>query len=545
MIFNTTTILGSSTQYEYFGDLYNYRKKRTLEVEGFLIDPEVIEGDADLESIEGYLSGDTLDSFTINGQDFGYGKLTKISFSDDDFIPNLKKVNATIEIYEETTADFLVAEPTAFLENLSETFSFAESTSGKDFTYSVAIKYLNDSGLSLAHDLALALIEEALSDGSLITGFDPSEYKVYPTESIDLISNSYSLSQQYQFIKNGEGDLAYDYTLSTDINIGQDGITTVSENGVVRGIKGETAELILKEAEDGLTALIEESYERSSGAFTGFFGEEDTPHPLFDKKISLNKIYDKSTSTITYVVVYSNDPSVEFEGSWSYSNEISKSDGFYTVSESGKIIGDGIPFEAGVVSSLEKAKTIWLRVSGGIPARLEGLYGKSTTSITKLLFLSEDINYSEIDGSITYNVAWSTSSGKEGDGDITTKNTLTNSYAVELKNNFIILNDQEISQKLDLNTTGRTRLTMDLKGKKETTFGDYIGFVNANMGKYKPNNELIHISSSPQVSFNPNKNSLTFSIDWTWLLDSESQSGGQTSQSEGQTIEEINLGPRP
>lgn len=511
MIFDKTTILGSSTEYEYFGaNLYNYRKIKTLKVEGFLIDADILEGSStpNVQAIDDFLEVPTMEVVTINGEDFGTGKLTSISFSDDDLSPNLKKVSASIEIYEEGLEDdFIVPTSTKFLENLSESFSFNRSASNKDFNYSVSILYLDDETtdpLASAKNLAEDLIDAALS-GELIVGYDPSAYKLYSTESIDQISRSYSLSHQYNFVEAPENDC--DYTLETSISIDGNGITTVSERGVVRGINGED---LLDVAKSKASTLINDSYDRCLTAFNVFIDEYDTPQTLNQKKISVTRDINERSSTVTYTVVYSNDISIQAGHSWSYSNEIKKSESFYLISERGQIIGDGKPF-----SSIENAKTAWDEIKNGIQERVETTFRSNTIDFREIYLSSEDTNYSEIDGTINYNFTYS-SEPREGDDKITTKNTLTNSYPVDLKNNFNILRDKQISQELNLATVGKTTLTMELRGEKESSFSNYIGFINSNVSSYTPDEEFLHISA-PKISFNPKKNLMTFSVYWNWL----------------------------
>ncbi len=516
MNFDKTTILGSSTEYEYFGaNLYNYRKIRTLKVEGFLIDADILEGNSapNAAAIDAFLAVPTMEEVTINGEDFGTGKLTSISFSDDDLSPNLKKVSASIEIYEEGLEDsFIVPTSTKFLESLSESFSFNRSASNKDFNYSVSILYLDDETndpLPLAKTLAENLILEALS-GELIVGYDPSAYKLYSTESIDQISRSYSLSHQYNFVEDPEDDC--DYTLETSISTDGNGITTVSERGVVRGINESDP---FGSAKSKASDLIDASYARCFTAFTTFTtGHYEKPQTLNTKQISVTRDINERSSTVTYTVVYSNDISIQGGYSWSYSNEIKKSESFYLISERGQIIGDGKPFPIGS-SSIENAKTAWDGIKDRIEERVEKTFRDNTIDFREIYLSSEDTNYSEIDGTITYNFTYSSES-REGDDKITTKNTLTNSYPVDLKNNFNILRDKQISQKLNLATVGKTTLTMELRGEKESSFSDYISFINSNVSNYTPDEEFLHISA-PKTSFNPKKNLMTFSVDWNWL----------------------------
>ena len=57
---------------------------------------------------------------------------------------------------------------------------------------------------------------------------------------------------------------------------------------------------------------------------------------------------------------------------------------------------------------------------------------------------------------------------------------------------------------------------MELRGEKESSFSNYIGFINSNVSSYTPDEEFLHISA-PKISFNPKKNLMTFSVYWNWL----------------------------
>ena len=102
---------------------------------------------------------------------------------------------------------------------------------------------------------------------------------------------------------------------------------------------------------------------------------------------------------------------------------------------------------------------------------------------------------------------------------ITTKNTVIHSYPVDLKNNFNILKDISISQKLNLATIGKTTLNMELRGEREVTFSEYTSFINTTISKFKPKEDHVHIASSPKISFTPKKNSMTFNVEWNWLTE--------------------------
>jgi len=540
MIFDKTTILGSSTEYKYFGsNLYNYKKIKTLKVEGFLIDGSVLEEESstNIATIDDFLDTATMESVTINEVDFGTGKLTQISFSDDDLSPNLKKVSATIEIYENSITagddglNSLFAS-TNFLESLSESFSFSESISNKSFNYSVNILYLDsetNDPLDLSQTLAIDLIAKALAS-QLIDGYNPSltGYKLYCTENIDEISRSYSLSHQYDFVKRdtGEDDVNFDKTIDTSVSTGQDGITKVTEKGVIRHIGPITASSMGELKTEATTQIETNSFARCRTAFQGFDGDADntgitstpydSPNQLVDKRISVVRDINERNLTINYTVTYSNDISIQDTYSWSYNCEIKKTESFYLISERGQIVGDGKPFPAGN-SSIDVAKTAWDTIKADIQTRVETEFRNNTIDFRQIFISSEDVNYSEIDGTITYAFTYS-SEPKEGNPEeITTKNTVTHSYPVDLKNNFNILKDKQISQKLNLATVGNTTLNMELRGQKESAFTDYATFVNSNISKYTPDEELLHISSAPKTSFTPKKNLMTFSVTWSWL----------------------------
>ena len=545
MNFDKTTVLGSSTQYEYFGsNAYNYRKIKTVSLEGFLIDGTIIEGDSsdNTDIIDGFLDTTTIQEFTVNGRAFGTGKLVDISFSDQGVSPGLQQVSATIEVYEdgldtsgggggssEGVQSVFETNEGKFLVSLDEVFSFNETASNKTFNYSVNINYQDDGGsdaLTLSKTLAQALIDEAVAN-QLIDGYneDATTYKKYCSESIDEISKSYSLSHQYNFVEALSSG-STDSTSEISVAINQNGITTVSEKGVVRFIAGSDADS-LTTLKTETQALIDSSFTRCNSAFTAFVADEtptayNSPNSLVDKKISVIREIDERNLTINYTVSYSNDISIESTYNWSYNHEIKKSEGFYVISERGQVVGDGKPLPIGGSCSIEQAKSAFNgTIKDGIEGRVETIFRSNTIDFREIHLINEDINFSEIDGTITYNFSYSSES-REGTDKITAKNTVTHSYPVNLKNNFNILGatdptDSSISQKLNLATIGKTTLNMELRGEKEVTFGEYRAYINSNISKFQPTEEFVHIASSPKISFTPKKNSMTFGIEWNWL----------------------------
>ena len=345
--------------------------------------------------------------------------------------------------------------------------------------------------------------------------------KKYCSESIDEISKSYSLSHQYNFVEALSSG-STDSTSEISVAINQNGITTVSEKGVVRFIAGSDADS-LTTLKTETQALIDSSFTRCNSAFTAFVADEtptayNSPNSLVDKKISVIREIDERSLTINYTVNYSNDISINSGYNWSYNHEIKKSEGFYVVSERGRIVGDGKPLPISSNCSIEQAKSDFTSIRSGIEGRVEDVLRKNTIEFREIHLINEDVNFSEIDGTITYSFSYSSES-REGTDKITTKYTVIHSYPVDLKNNFNILKDISISQKLNLATIGKTTLNMELRGEKEVTFGEYRAYINSNISKFQPTEEFVHIASSPKISFTPKKNSMTFNVEWTWLTE--------------------------
>jgi len=526
MNFDSATVLGSSTDYFYFGEnTYNYKAKQNLNLEGFLIDSGILTGDSSsiTSTIDGFLSTDTIEEVIINGEVFGEGKLLQLNFPYDNSSPNAKKINATLEIYKTGN---LVGFPVApnspqFLESLSENFSFSQdSEPKKSFNYSVDISYLDtevNDPLGLAHSLASNLIDENLSS-SLITDFDPATYKSYSVEKADVISRTYSLSREYDLTTEGNN---YDYNLNLSAKLGKDGVTTVTERGNVRGIVGADKDTLFQNAKDGMDDLIASSYSRNETYFDDFVSPLST-HDLFNKRISTNKTYNKYNGTAQYQIVYSNDPAINADYNWTYTSEIRKNEGVYSLSENGEIVGDGKPLPINGSSSIENAQSAWNTIQAGIENRIQSLYNSNSNDFRPLNLINQDVSYSELDGTITYGYGYSSES-KEVDGGISSKAIFSESLPVDLKNNFAILNDREIPQKLNLATVGSSDLRMELFGKKDTTYSDYKAYVNKNISKYYPSSsfkELVYIKSA-DFTIDPRNNTAFLRATWNWNRRSE------------------------
>jgi hypothetical protein len=179
--FTDATILGYQVNRNYLGEgLFSINTTKNVSIEGIFLNPTATEGVREsIQKISGFLTGITnvYDSIVINDYNLGSGKITSISFPEDNPI-RLGRYIYDIEILESGDFSFAPNDTIygSFLStgtndkilNLEENLNFENEDNG-DYSYNhdINIQYYEDGSdiISKAKDFAYQVFNDALEVG--------------------------------------------------------------------------------------------------------------------------------------------------------------------------------------------------------------------------------------------------------------------------------------------------------------------------------------------------------------------------------------------
>lgn len=356
LTFDNASVLSYSVQNNFLGDSsFNINSVKNISIQGY-IDSRA--GNTDYSGVRETFSEITtmsdnghdyhFNDLTINGVNYGRGRITSMNFDSDASTKNnqirLAQYSANIEIYE--TGDLssmggtyytglkeaLQKTDSQFLQNFTESFNFSSSEDGShkhDHTVSFNLisGHYDDEFDPRASAQKLAKeIFETTPDFGLIE----NEYQGYlnesgrrtHSESYDLINLNYSFTENYTTAAESQST-NYIPTFTHTIAHDEAGNVTVRENATIKGMENNAASGYIYSAIEGMNTEIDGSYGRCNQVFADFtsFGDlQGTAfHVLNTRSISLGKQFNSGVGETSYDVVYTNKQNL----SGSFINEYS------------------------------------------------------------------------------------------------------------------------------------------------------------------------------------------------------------------------------
>ena len=340
MNFTEAQLLSYSSQNKFLSEgEFRYGSTKMLSIESF-IDVRVSNADASgvkesQEKLMQAISGaHDFEKIIVNGHDFGYGRITSIdSESAQSWDINqirMGKHTFGIEISDSgennlynMTGDYFTGLKEKFskhhlLENFDENFSFNfEGGDAYSYDHSVSAKYFSGAEVTdpieEAKSLAEGIFEQDPSFGFLSSqksGFYHLDGKKYFTETYDLQTNNCSFSKHFECKSRYGFNDPFSSAITHSLRCDEGGLITVSERGEVVGLDDDGGSELYDSALDGMNALIDGSFNRCTGVFSGYSGfyENDYANDLNATYLTLQKTLDKTSSNLTYDVSYNNSP---------------------------------------------------------------------------------------------------------------------------------------------------------------------------------------------------------------------------------------------
>ena len=488
MIFNNAELLSYSHQSNFFGgDVIRYRTTKQVEVQGYLLNltnssgvSGVVSGVAALE-----LSANDWDNYIINGTNFGSGKITNISFEDNNDV-RLKKYTASLDIQETGS---LLNLPTGnsysgitynnykFVDSLTETLDLERNFDKDVYTHNINIDVSTSdvtNSINIAKQIARNLFESNNFNSYIGDYYGISGKKSIYQESYDKIKGSCSFNQTLELFANQSGN--YSINKEYSYKREQNGVVTVSEKGDI------------KTAVEPFIDILTNAYQlESSNALTNCqavfnaYKEGDT-YALNTSEITKGTSLSRYEKMLSYEHVFSNDFSINSGYFWEYANDSSIDEkGTITTNEQGTIVGRGHRVDTKYANALAG----WDIVDNNINTRTSNAYDRYRTFLTlpysTYTILKKQESYLKHIGQITYNWDYSNDASLiVGDPYIVNSQlTVTEQDQIPLTNKFNIFNYGEIEQSTNNFIVSQKSVAIELRGKRNTPIDYYLTYAKS------------------------------------------------------------------
>lgn len=482
-------VLGVDYSYELVGGT-NFRNIQSFDIQGR------ISNFTNFDGVSGVWSGmserlyQDWDDIVVMGVPLGQGKFTNISFPQGLDVRekpySIKFLTySTGDLYNLTGVDFnslnLNSEDFLYINGFSESFSFNRDQNGVyDYSRDVSFSVLDTIGIGtdfFAKSFASMLFSKnsavALLNAAYPSFYQNSGHKIYK-ETYNLTKNSYNFNETFRFSNSND----YIWTYTNSIQLAQNGVINISENG---NVIGATTDRILDASgafygliSGGILNRINDIY----SGYNSFVSGNNCNLDLINKSI----VHDNCAGLINYSFQYSNDPSLTRSGyRWEYSTSIEKQDSFFVAAEVGNIIG----LANNKIDAWNNAVAGWDHIKTGIQPRITGTFtyfdnilipGGDCLGNTGLNLLSDSLDVSHFNASIGYQYVYSTDPNLINNDDnfyriSVVTGIVSPTHAVT---NYNIIGYKEVAQDNQTSNFGQLVWKIDIIGKSGTSLQDYL-----------------------------------------------------------------------
>jgi len=412
--FNNFQTMGISHSFEYLGEAFNHRRVTNISLNGRMVSDRASDGGAinpsplyDIWDGMGQIRTDIQDfqDVFVNGIAVGKGRVVGYSFPESRD-PRSSEYSVELEVYASGDISNLTGEGYAnwnfgeeilpYLKDLKEDFNFERLPDGT-FNYDRSLSFsliepeddwnfyaysdFNERRTFFFGDPAFTVLNAAYPSFYAEAG-----QRSY-TESHDKINGSYSFSETFKGPSPGK---VYHWEKSTSITISQEGETSLSEEGTIKGVlepSFSSAKTGMTEVEGGVAARVQSFYSEYSGVCAdGLF------------LTSKSKSIDENSGVYTYTFDFSVDPLSTGQFLISRDTSIQTDEqGITTISENGGVSS----FDGSLAAAREKYTN---DIEPNIFARILASYEAFIVCAleTDLNITSYDLTYSEFEAALTY-----------------------------------------------------------------------------------------------------------------------------------------------
>lgn len=524
--FENAKILDYSHSHEFLGSLFKFGCRKNISIEGEIYQLDNFNGVSGIWSGINNISSSAqdYDDIVLNGVSFGKGRVESLSF-DAGIDVRRKSYRASLTVFDTGNLFNMSGEyysgindipvPFHLLESFSENFSanISEQKNGS-LTQDISIRFVSGAatgGVSNPIEMAKLLASGLLNSTagtSLIFNKYPwlkASARKYATESYNEITNDckFSFSQE---VSSGAYDYGFSYTNS--LNTDENGFCNVREQGEVIGYK----EKVYDSAVVGYNIESANSYARCNSLYTSYGINNEGGLRAFP--ISSSRTNDHFAGTISYSIEYSDNLKYNNGYSWSYNQDIKKTDGcFYEVSEQGDVVGLLINCTGNKYSN---ALSGWAIVQTGISGRVYDYYNDATSLTRSLKLNNRSISSDVFGGAISYNNSYSDNPNSNISGFKRIDLNISYNEPVHLANKLPIPNVGEVVQPAYISTVGEKVAQLNIVGYKTHSINDYTNIAKSILNSHIPSGEDVYISSAP-YSLSPTTNQFNISCSWKYF----------------------------
>tara|TARA_R100000005_G_scaffold95537_2_gene77357 strand:- start:1299 stop:3122 length:1824 start_codon:yes stop_codon:yes gene_type:complete len=386
--FTNAQVLGISASSQFLGDrTARLRTVKSIEIEGFIDSRSntdlqgVSETQSTIDTLVSSLNSPSTvtEEILVNSINFGTGKIVSVNFpaaaggaKENQIL--VGNYSASLEIYDsgdiaalnEATDDLSIPN-TNFLEEFSENFSASRGDDDVyEFSHDLSLRYISglqpDGGvgteiinpISAAKTLAQSVFNQTLTSFNFILGGAGYDYdsvaKKYFNETYDLENGTASYQKRFSLFKTD--GTTYSAQITNALEMGEDGIIKVTENGEIQGRANDQSTLIAR-AKAGANTEIANSFTRCSTAYTAYKSYLSTPaslpwlnansSTLRNQSLSTSKTINANNGTVSYSVEYTDDKNIESVSLIKDRTiDFSKNGDICSVSEKGTITAVGV-----------------------------------------------------------------------------------------------------------------------------------------------------------------------------------------------------------
>jgi len=518
--FQNVRVLGYNQTSKFFGENFRYQNQASFTIEGFLDNITNDSGVANIQNqIDQFFSGDNdYQPVIVNGYTFGTGRILNISFPVSNDV-RTKNYSIDITCYNSgnlfnltgSTYSGLSSFDYSSIESFSENFTYNKN--GQEFSYSHGVNVkmwrgaAGNNPIQLAQNLAVGLMAGNSSYGYLTSGENLTLGRTIYSETYDAITNQCAFSQNYTRPTNNSGLI---YTLTDSFSRDEAGNATITENATVQSITGAVNPVFANQLWQTMDNLITSSFARASGVYNNYSG---ISYPLFSTYTSLSKNLNHFENKGSYSISYTNKSEQNSGFNWTYTNEITKNNQYFTITENGNIQGFGNPIYVGY----PRAKSGYGVVKTGIYARSYSFYTGQIPYATLygINLVSQSTNGDQFQGRLSYSNSYTDNPVYATNNPLIKLQEINieDSYPVQLINKFNILSYKEIVQNTQNVTLGQRNININL-----------LGFRDTNLSGFKAQAQTIFNNNLPSgtdpfleninYSYNPISKNFTAQASW-------------------------------
>ena len=386
--FTNAQVLGISASSQFLGDrTARLRTVKSIEIEGFIDSRSntdlqgVSETQSTIDTLVSSLNSPSTvtEEILVNSINFGTGKIVSVNFpaaaggaKENQIL--VGNYSASLEIYDSgdiaalnEATDNLSIPDTNFLEEFSENFSASRGDDDVyEFSHDLSLRYISGlqpdgaggteiiNPISAAKTLAQSVFNQTLTSFNFILGGAGYDYdsvaKKYFNETYDLENGTASYQKRFSLFKTD--GTTYSAQITNALEMGEDGIIKVTENGEIQGRANDQSTLIAR-AKAGANTEIANSFTRCSTAYTAYKSYLSTPaslpwlnansSTLRNQSLSTSKTINANNGTVSYSVEYTDDKNIESVSLIKDRTiDFSKNGDICSVSEKGTITAVGV-----------------------------------------------------------------------------------------------------------------------------------------------------------------------------------------------------------